>query len=185
MNLRSTLFLAVMGLACLPLLASDTGNTSGVNDNSFSLNKGQFTMTVTEDGTETTFSGGAVFGIGSEAWVGQEAVVVYMLEGAKKLNDDGQVVGEWTEMILWDRENVEIPSQGDWNVSRLTMRSRTIRSSYGASSGTVEVTSVSDSTLKGTFAFSVPSGATIEGTFTADRTDRANRVICAPDCEDA
>jgi hypothetical protein len=60
----------------------------------------------------------------------------------------------------------------------------TLRSSYGTTGGTVQITSSTDSELEGIFNFSA-FGPTVEGSFTAERTDEANRVVCAPDCEDA
>lgn len=172
----------------LALASCDSGGSGGNGgDDSFSIDQGSFNLTVTEDGEETDFSGGAVFGIGSEASsLGGEAFVIYMLHGEKTLEDDGDVSGEWTEVIIRDRRDIEVPSGGDWDISRWDMNSQELLSYFGSNGGTVQITSASDSQLEGTFSFGTAlGGATVEGSFTAQRTDDANRVVCAPDCEDS
>ena len=160
------------------------GNGDG-GSTSFSVNEGSFTLTITENGTETEISGGAVFGIGSEASTfDNEAFVIYMLDGEKTLDEEGNVVGDWSELIIRDSDDVEIPSTGTTDISRWDFSSRTLASSYGSDGGTVEITSSSDSQLEGTFSFEASlGGATVSGSFTAERTQQANQVICAPGCE--
>lgn len=150
------------------LLSCDSGDSNGAGSDTFSLNKDSFNLTVTEGGTESEFSGETVFGIGSEASSSdEEAVVVYMLDGTKKLDEDGDVIGGWTEVIIRDRRDIDIPSTGEWVISRWDKNSQELRSFYGTIGGTVQITSSTDSELEGTFNFSAFS-ATVEGSFTAE-----------------
>ena len=149
----------------------DSGGT-GSNNDTFSITEGRFTATV--NGGETA-SGGALFGVDSEA----NEFLIYMLAKEKTDND---ISNPWTEVIILDRDDPTAPSQtGPDSFTRWDMNSPDFGKFYGGPDGTVTITAVSSSELKGDFDLQI-NGNTVVGSFTAKPTDEMSRVRCAPKC---
>jgi len=194
----STFILRLVLLAVPVLLLScDSGGSNGDEGNSgsdsFSLSDGTFSATVTDDGSDNNVSGNAVFGIATDIDPGNddiaerdgEAFIIYLLDGQKSLDDDGEVQIDGTEIIL-SREGSSSPGTGSISLDRWSLSSRDLRLGAGSSGGSVEITSAGDGTLEGTFSVeSALGGTSIQGSFTAQRADDIDRVVCAPACNDS
>lgn len=196
-SLRSLGLLTLLCVAPLLLLACDSGGSNGgdsnsndvtgANDDTFSIvSEGSFSATITKDGNTNTVSGGALFGEGEDTFTGGAAFVIYMLAGEKQ-TDDGTVSGDWAEIVIGDRNDVSAPTQtgsdafNAWNVSQIGLGPLLFSSGQ---EGSLTITSVSDSELKGEFELLGLEGETVaEGTFTAKPTANMAQVQCAPDCD--
>ncbi len=190
-----TLFALILPLALLSCDSSGTNN-NGENDpgrDTFSLNKGNFSATITEDGTETDVSGSAVFGVATDVDPGNddvasdngEAFIIYLLEGEKTLEDDGDVsLAEGGTEIILSREDSTVPGTGTTSLDQWSMVNRTPNIVAGSPDGTVDITTSSDGTLEGTFQVDVTiGGISVEGSFTAEERDDIDSVLCAPGCD--
>lgn len=180
-------------LACDSGGANDNGGEDDTGGDTFSLSEGSFSATITEDGTETDVSGNAVYGAATDIDPGNdniasengEAFIIYLLEGEKVVEDDGDIslAEEGTEIIL-SREDPTRPGTGTTSLDRWTLLNRTPNISGGSSGGTVDITTASDGTLEGTFEVELGiAGLSVQGSFTAEETDDVYTVICAPGCD--
>lgn len=188
----------ILPLALVSCDSSGTNDSGGENDSgsdTFTLNEGSFTATITEDGTETDVSGNAVYGAASNiasdnnniASENGEAFILYLLEGEKIVEDDGDVgLAEGGTEIILSREDPTIPGTGMISLGRWTLLNRNPNISGGSSGGTVDITTAGDGTLEGTFEGDLGiAGLSVEGSFTAEESDDIDTVLCTPGCDDS
>ena len=190
----NTLTIFSLFVFLLAFTACDSVDDNEENgQNGFVLDVGSFEATVTDNGETLDLSGGAAFGLKPSASGGEE-FVLYMLDGERPPEEErSETNRSWTTIDIEGREGV-VPEEGDYDFEeggtvpyyQHSMNSYELGRFIGGGPGTFTITNASEDVLEGTFSFVSPDGETeVEnGSFTAERVDDIETVLCRPDCDE-